>query len=99
MANNLSHLHLWRIQFFFLKLMMMKGEISKDYSGFEDVSGLKIIFQESLVRNVGLDEDMVKEFSSILRCKAHFLPLCYLEMPLGVRNQNGDEACISIDLC
>ncbi|XP_028056846.1 uncharacterized protein LOC114260849 [Camellia sinensis] len=50
---------------------------------FELVSGLKINFHKSVLSGVGVNEEDIKDFVSVLHCHSQKLPITYLGIPLG----------------
>ena len=50
---------------------------------FEVMSGLKVNFQKSVVCRMGIEDDLVNEMASALRCSKQRLPLKYLGLSIG----------------
>lgn len=50
---------------------------------FEILSGLKINYHKSVVCGVGISDNLLKDFATLLNCKTKSLPLQYLSLPLG----------------
>ena len=51
---------------------------------FELMLGLKINFLKNQLSGVGVQNQPLKEFADLLKCRVQALPLHYLGMPLGV---------------
>lgn len=51
---------------------------------FEEMSGLRISYQKTVMCGVGIDLKEVQPLANALDCKAQKLPINYLGMPLGV---------------
>ena len=50
---------------------------------FELISGLKINYNKSVIAGIGVDEELMQAFASLLNCTLLNLPLKYLGLPLG----------------
>lgn len=51
---------------------------------FEMTSGVKINFHKTVICGVGLNDEELKSFASVLKCKSQKFPIKYLGMPLCV---------------
>lgn len=50
---------------------------------FEEISGLKVNFQKSLLTSVNVPNSWLREASQVLNCKTDRRPFLYLGIPIG----------------
>lgn len=68
---------------------------------FKVLSGLRINYHKSVVCGVGVPDENMAAFASILNCKVKALPISYLGLPLGLiqrRKLHGSLSWIKLDV-